>query len=37
LIVRGYKLETPGHAAITVTIKESGEEAIANALFEYTP
>lgn len=37
LIVRGYKLETPGQAAITVTVKESGEEAITNALFEYEP
>jgi acyl dehydratase len=37
LIVRGYKLETPGQAAITVTVKESGEEAISTALFEYTP
>jgi acyl dehydratase len=37
LIVRGYKLETPGQAAITVTIKESGEEAITNGLFEFTP
>jgi len=37
LIVRGYRLETPGQAAITVTVKESGEEAIANALFEYAP
>ncbi|MET0389198.1 MAG: MaoC/PaaZ C-terminal domain-containing protein [Polyangiales bacterium] len=36
LVVRGYKLETPGQAAITVTIKESGEEAITNALFEYS-
>ena len=37
LIVRGYRLDTPGHAAITVTVKESGEEAIANGLFEYAP
>jgi acyl dehydratase len=35
LIVRGYKLEEPGQAAVTVTIKESGEDAIANGLFEY--
>ncbi len=34
LIVRGYKLE-PGRAAITVTIEESGEQAIANAQFDY--
>jgi len=37
LIVRGYRLETAGQAAITVTVKETGEEAISNALFEYTP
>ena len=37
LIVRGYTLETPGQAAITVTVKDSGEDAIASALFEYTP
>jgi acyl dehydratase len=35
LIVRGYLLETPGQAAVTVTIKESGEDAIANGLFEF--
>lgn len=35
LIVRGYKLEEAGQAAITVTVKESGEDAIATALFEY--
>jgi hypothetical protein len=35
LIVRGYKLEQPGQAAVTVTVKETGEEAIANGLFEY--
>ena len=37
LIVRGYRLETPGQAAGTVTVKESGEEAITNGLFEYVP
>jgi acyl dehydratase len=37
LIVRGYKLETPGQAAVTVTVKERGEDAIANGLFEYEP
>lgn len=37
LVVRGYKLETPGQAAVTVTVKETGEEAIANGLFEYQP
>ena len=36
LIVRGYHLE-PGQAAITVTVAESDEQAIANALFEYRP
>jgi acyl dehydratase len=35
LIVRGYPLEQPGQAAVTVAIEESGEQAIANALFEY--
>jgi len=35
LIVRGYELDEPGQAAITVTVKESGEDAIATALFEY--
>ncbi len=35
LIVRGYKLAEPGQAAITVTVKETGVEAIANGLFEY--
>jgi acyl dehydratase len=37
LIVRGYRLEEAGQAAVTVTVKESGEDAIANALFEYVP
>ncbi len=37
LIVPGYKLETPGQAAVTVTVKETGEDAIANGLFEYAP
>jgi acyl dehydratase len=37
LIVRGYRLPTPGQAAVTVTVKETGAEAIANGLFEYTP
>jgi acyl dehydratase len=35
LIVRGYRLEERGQAAITVTVAQSGEQAIANALFEY--
>lgn len=37
LIVRGYALEEPGKAAITVTVEESGEQAIGNALFEFVP
>jgi len=37
LVVRGYKLDTAGQAAITVTVKESGEEAISNCLFEFAP
>jgi len=37
LVVRGYRLEQPGQAALTVTIEESGEQAIANALFEFVP
>jgi acyl dehydratase len=37
LIVRGYKLETAGQAAVTVTVKETGEDAIATGLFEYKP
>lgn len=35
LVVRGWPLETTGQAAITVTVAHSGEQAIANALFEY--
>lgn len=34
LVVEGFVLE-PGKAAITVTVNESGDKAIANALFEY--
>jgi acyl dehydratase len=37
LIVRGYRLEQAGQAAITVTVEASGEQAIGNALFEHTP
>jgi acyl dehydratase len=37
LIVRGYRLEEPGSAAITVTVEQDGELAIANALFEWKP
>jgi acyl dehydratase len=36
LIVRGYRLEEPGQAAVTVSVKESGEDAIANGLFEFS-
>jgi acyl dehydratase len=36
LRVDGYVLE-PGKAALTVTVRETGELAIANALFEYVP
>lgn len=36
LVVRGWTLEQPGQAAVTVSIASSGEQAIANALFEYT-
>jgi acyl dehydratase len=36
LIASGFVLE-PGKAAITVTVQETGEQAIANALFEYKP
>jgi len=34
LVVEGYVLE-PGKAALTVIVEETGEQAIANALFEY--
>jgi acyl dehydratase len=37
LLVRGYRLEQPGQAAVTVSIKENGEDAIANGLFEFAP
>lgn len=37
LVVRGFALEEAGQAAITVTVKESGDVAIANALLEYAP
>lgn len=37
LVVRGYPLEQAGRAAVTVTVKESGEQAIASALFEFHP
>ena len=35
LVVEAWPLEDPGQAAVTVTVKETGEKAIANALFEY--
>lgn len=35
LIVEGWPLPEPGQAAVTVTVKETGEKVIANALFEY--
>ena len=37
LVVRGYRLPEPGQAAITVTVAQTGEQAIANALFEFVP
>ncbi|MDJ0761813.1 MAG: MaoC/PaaZ C-terminal domain-containing protein [Myxococcota bacterium] len=37
LIVAGYLLESPGQAAITVTVEQTGEQAIANAHFEFKP
>jgi acyl dehydratase len=37
LVVEGFALDEPGRAAITVTVKESGDVAIANGLFEYKP
>jgi acyl dehydratase len=37
LIVEAWPLQEPGQAAVTVTVKETGEKAIANALFEYRP
>lgn len=35
LLVEGYLLEEPGQAAVTVKVKETGDVAIANALFSY--
>jgi acyl dehydratase len=35
LVVEGWRLEEPGQAAITVTVKETGDVAIANALFSF--
>jgi acyl dehydratase len=37
LVVEGFALETPGCAAITVTVAGSGDKAIAQARFEYAP
>ncbi|MBW2275901.1 MAG: MaoC family dehydratase N-terminal domain-containing protein [Deltaproteobacteria bacterium] len=35
LVVQGFALDEPGRAAVTVTVKESGDVAIANGVFEY--
>lgn len=35
LIVQGYALPEPGQVALTVTVEETGAEAISNALFRY--
>ena len=35
LVVEGFKLDTEGQAAITVSVKETGQQAIASALFDY--
>lgn len=35
LVVEGWPLDTPGEAAVTVTVKETGQKAIANALFQF--
>ncbi|MCP4676841.1 MAG: MaoC family protein [Deltaproteobacteria bacterium] len=35
LVVEGWTLEKEGNAAITVTVKETGQKAISNALFEF--
>ena len=37
LVVRGWTLDAPGQAAVTVSVAGSTEQAIANALFEYAP
>ena len=37
LVVKGFALDEPGRAAITVTVEQSGDVAIANGLFEYEP
>jgi len=37
LIVEAWQLGEPGQAAVTVTVGETGEKAIANALFTYRP
>jgi len=37
LVVQGFALDEPGRAALTVQVKESGDVAIANCLFEYVP
>ncbi|MCP4599282.1 MAG: MaoC family protein [Proteobacteria bacterium] len=35
LIIEGWILDEPGKAAITATVKQTGEKAISNALFEF--
>jgi len=35
LLVRGWRLEEEGKAAVTVTVEESGDVAIANGLLEF--
>jgi acyl dehydratase len=37
LVVEGWVLGEPGRAALAVRVKESGESAISNCLFEYRP
>ena len=37
LVVEGWPLEEKGKAAVTVTVKESGEKSIANCVFVYRP
>jgi acyl dehydratase len=37
LVVEGFALDTPGRVALTVTVKETGDQAIANAEMVYLP
>ena len=37
LVVRGWIMDEPGKAAVTVTVKESGNQAISVSMFEYLP